>query len=282
MDCVARFAVTFALFASATTPVVGADEFEAQRRALIGEIDALARETARETGRPAFDPRVMAVLARVPRHASSPPTEVRNAYANRPLPIGHGQTISQPYIVALMTDLMNVEAGRHRARDRHRLGLPGGDPGRARRNGMHDRNRRAARARGGGTASRRSATRSVAARASATAMTAGRSCGPFDAILVTAAASHVPPPLVRQLKPGGRMVIPVGAAVSRAAADVGREARRRDRRDPPDAAGRVRPADRPALRPARGDDERRPGFRALAARARSRCSRRPRSATRSC
>ena len=73
MDCVARFAVTFALFASATTPVVGADEFEAQRRALIGEIDALARETARETGRPAFDPRVMAALARFRAIASSPP-----------------------------------------------------------------------------------------------------------------------------------------------------------------------------------------------------------------
>ena len=115
MHCVARFAVTFALFAAATSPVVGADEFEVQRRALIAEIDALARETARETGRPAFDARVMAVLAAVPRHRFVPAGEVRNAYRNRPLPIGFGQTISQPYIVALMTDLMYSARSRRRS-----------------------------------------------------------------------------------------------------------------------------------------------------------------------
>ena len=79
-----------------------------RRKALTEEIVALARDTARETGRPAFDPRVMSVLATVPRHRFVPAGEIRAAYSNRPLPIGYGQTISQPYIVALMTDLLRV------------------------------------------------------------------------------------------------------------------------------------------------------------------------------
>jgi len=209
MDCVARFAVTFALFASVSTTVVGADEFEAQRRALIGEIDALARETARETGRPAFDPRVMAALARVPRHRFVPAAEVRNAYANRPLPIGHGQTISQPYIVALMTDLMNVKSGDTVLE----IGTGSGYQA-------------AILAELGATVCTIEIIEPLAREAEARLRTLGytrartrvgdgydgwEECGPFDAIAVTAAASHVPPPLVRQLKPGGRMVIPVGA-----------------------------------------------------------------------
>jgi len=75
---------------------------------MIAEIAALARETAIETGKPILDPRVIEVLGKVPRHRFVPADELRAAYRNRPLPIGHGQTISQPYIVALMTDLMNL------------------------------------------------------------------------------------------------------------------------------------------------------------------------------
>src|SRR5262245_3733085 len=85
------------------------DELAAERRQMIDEIAALARETAAETGRPVIDPRVVSALGKVPRHRFVPPDQLRAAYRNRPLPIGHGQTISQPYIVALMTDLMNVK-----------------------------------------------------------------------------------------------------------------------------------------------------------------------------
>ena len=67
----------------------------------------MARATGAETSRPAFSPQVMAAIGRVPRHRLVPPGQVPYAYENRPLPIGHGQTISQPYIVALMTDLLD-------------------------------------------------------------------------------------------------------------------------------------------------------------------------------
>jgi len=77
---------------------------------MIDEIAATARETAEETGRPVLDGRVMSAVASVPREAFVPATEERYAYRNNALPIGHGQTISQPYIVALMTDLLNPQA----------------------------------------------------------------------------------------------------------------------------------------------------------------------------
>lgn len=82
------------------------DEVRAQE-ALLDEIRAEAFATRRYTGRAAFDPRVLAALRRVPRHAFVPAELRQRAYANHPLPIGHGQTISQPYIVALMTDLID-------------------------------------------------------------------------------------------------------------------------------------------------------------------------------
>src|SRR5436190_1363067 len=76
---------------------------------MVDEIAAVARSAAAESGKPTISGGVMAALKKVPRHRFVPPEQERAAYANRPLPIGYGQTISQPYIVALMTDLMRVE-----------------------------------------------------------------------------------------------------------------------------------------------------------------------------
>ena len=78
---------------------------------MLEEITLLARQTAPETGRAVFDERVLAAMARVPRHEFVPPAQRESAYDNRPLPIGNGQTISQPYIVALMTDLLVIKPG---------------------------------------------------------------------------------------------------------------------------------------------------------------------------
>ena len=74
---------------------------------------------------------VLAAMAKVPRHRFVPDSTVDLAYADSPLPIGYGQTISQPYIVAYMSEALEISPARQGARDRHRIRLPGGDPGRA-------------------------------------------------------------------------------------------------------------------------------------------------------
>lgn len=181
--------------------------FVAQRSDMVAEIELYAR-LARDTTGEAIDERVLRSLGTVKRHEFVPDNQKRFAYENRPLPIGHGQTISQPYIVALMSDLIEpdkddvvLEVGTgsgyqaailanlvrqvysieivpplaHQARARlERLGYDNvttrlGD-------GYYGWEEHA----------------------------------PFDSIVVTAAASHVPPPLVKQLRPGGWMIIPVG------------------------------------------------------------------------
>jgi protein-L-isoaspartate(D-aspartate) O-methyltransferase len=184
------------------------DPYARERAALLQEIAAMARDTGAETGRPVFSARVMTAMAKVPRHRFVPALYGPLAYANRPLPIGHGQTISQPYIVALMTELLDSKpgdavleigtgsgyqaavlaelvdrvysieiiepVGKNAAALLQQLGYKNietriGDG----YNGWPER-------------------------------------APFDAIMVTAATPQVPPALAAQLKPGGRMVIPVG------------------------------------------------------------------------
>src|SRR5690606_17365961 len=85
------------------------DDRARERQAMLREIEADARATASLTGRPVFGARVMAAMAKVPRHRFVPAAWSQSAYQNRPLPIDAGQTISQPYIVALSTDLIDPE-----------------------------------------------------------------------------------------------------------------------------------------------------------------------------
>ena len=186
----------------------GADEFSRQREQLMTAIADLATETAAETGRPAFSAAVMAALTQVPRHRFVPLDQVPYAYENRPLAIGHGQTISQPYIVALMTDLIDPRP------DQTVLEIGTGSGYQA-----------AVLAELVAQVYSIEIIAPLAEEAAARLKALGypnlqtrvgdgyygwEEAGPFDAILVTAAASHVPPPLIRQLKPGGRLVIPVG------------------------------------------------------------------------
>ncbi|MDH3972368.1 MAG: protein-L-isoaspartate(D-aspartate) O-methyltransferase [Gammaproteobacteria bacterium] len=185
------------------------DEYAQARQRLVEDIQQDVRDTSLYLDKETLDPRVMAAIATVPRHEFVPAAQRRHAYDNRPLPIGYGQTISQPYIVALMSDLIKPRAG-----DRI-LELGTGSGYQA-----------AILAELTGTVYSIEIIEELGKQA------AGRLSGlgydnitlrigdgyygwkehaPFDAIVVTAAASHVPPPLVAQLKPGGRMVIPVGS-----------------------------------------------------------------------
>ncbi|MCS6787335.1 MAG: protein-L-isoaspartate(D-aspartate) O-methyltransferase [Thiobacillaceae bacterium] len=188
----------------------GEDQYTAERQRMLREIVAMAADTAAETGRAQLDERVIAALARVPRHRFVPAGLTHEAYANRPLPIGYGQTISQPYIVALMTDLLRLKPGE-----------------RALEIGTGSGYQAAVLAELGVRTYSIEIIEPLARQAAANLKAAGYpqvqlrvgdgyygwpEAAPFDAIIVTAAASHVPPPLVRQLKAGGRMVIPVGAA----------------------------------------------------------------------
>jgi protein-L-isoaspartate(D-aspartate) O-methyltransferase len=153
---------------------------------------------------------VMAVMGRVERHRFVREGLQSEAYDNRPLPIGHGQTISQPYIVALMTDLMQTKPG-HRVLE---LGTGSGYQAAVLTELVREVYTMEIIEPLGKEAAERLAQlgyRNVQVKV-ADGYYGWPEHAPFDSIIVTAAASHVPPALVRQLKPGGRMVLPVGTS----------------------------------------------------------------------
>jgi protein-L-isoaspartate(D-aspartate) O-methyltransferase len=184
------------------------NSFEGLRRQLLAEIATEAALTVGHTGRAAFSERVMRAIGDTPRHEFVPVELQAYAYLNRPLPIGYDKTVSQPFIVALMTDLLEVEAGDvvleigagagYQAAVLAQLvkrvysvdiieELASGSERRLKRLGYENVGIRVANGYYGWSEH-----------------------APYDKIMVTAAADLIPPPLLGQLKPGGRMVIPTG------------------------------------------------------------------------
>ena len=155
------------------------------------------------------DPATLAALRKVPRHLFVPKSIIDDAYDDRPLPIGFGQTISQPYIVAYMTEIVKPKPD-HRVLE---IGTGSGYQaavlseivkevytieiidtlGSQARNRLNKLNYKNITVKTGD------------------GYYGWKEKSPFDAIVVTAAAEHIPPPLIEQLKEGGRMIIPVGS-----------------------------------------------------------------------
>jgi protein-L-isoaspartate(D-aspartate) O-methyltransferase len=179
------------------------------RRDLWGDVEFQISRLRSELGFDRLSPEVRNVLWKVPRDQFVPDGQKRHAYENRPLPIGYAQTISQPLIVAIMTEMLRIEPG-----DRvFELGTGSGYQAavldalgadvysveivpelgaRARRTLDHTGHPNVQTRIGDG-------------------YFGWEDVAPFDAIIVTAASDHIPPPLIRQIKPGGRMLIPVGS-----------------------------------------------------------------------
>jgi protein-L-isoaspartate(D-aspartate) O-methyltransferase len=183
-------------------------DYDRLRARMVSEVDAMYAETRGETGLPAMSPAVRAALGKVQRHRLVAPAQASAAYRNHPLPIGGGQTISQPYIVALSTDLLN-------AREDHvvlEVGTGSGYQAAVLAEIVKQVYSIEVIESLGRTAAARLAElgyRNVEVRIG-DGYQGWPDKAPFDGILVTAAAPQVPPALVEQLKTGGRMVIPVG------------------------------------------------------------------------
>ncbi len=182
----------------------GAAEFTQRREKMVRE----TIESPRDGREPVKAPAVLAAMRLVPRHAFVPRDVQAQAHADSPLPIGYGQTISQPYIVALMTELLEL----HSDSKVLEIGTGSGyqaavlahltprvytieiiEP-------LLERAAAVLKEQGYGEVQTRRADGYFGWKEEA----------PFDAIIVTCAAGHLPPPLWEQLKPGGRIVIPIG------------------------------------------------------------------------
>ena len=198
----------FLIYVAFCTGLPAQEGYEAARREMVADINATVVETRSYTGIAALDEKVMQAMAAVLRHEFVPPSLRHFAYLNNPLPIGAGQTISQPYIVALMTHLMGVDE------DMTVLEIGTGSGYQAAILAHLVRHVYTIEI-----------IETLGTRAEDTLVRLGydnvtvrigdgyagwEEHAPFDAIIVTAAPEEVPQPLIDQLKTGAHMVIPVG------------------------------------------------------------------------
>ena len=185
-----------------------AEEFDTLRRHMVAEISACTLQLGDTIGRTAIDKRVMMALGKVPRHEFVPVELQLYAYANIPLPIGFDKTISQPFIVALMTDLLDIDADEAVLEIGTGLGYQAAILAQLAKRvysmeiieELGQEAKRRLREQGCTNVELRIGN----------GYQGWSEHSPFDKIIVTAAPDLIPPPLIHQLKAGGKMVIPAG------------------------------------------------------------------------
>lgn len=193
---------------SGRDPVVDLGDYKAMRMVLLDSIRGHTKATAIQTGVPEIDDNVMEVLAKIPRHEFVPEPLRKLAYLDIPLPLGHKQKISQPFLIALMTHIAKVR----KTDVVFETGTGAGYQA-------------AILAELAGAVYSVEVVRPLAQSAAERLKNMGfdkvqvkagdgyygwPEKGPFDVIIVKEAVHHIPPPLLNQMKPGGRMVVPVG------------------------------------------------------------------------
>jgi protein-L-isoaspartate(D-aspartate) O-methyltransferase len=187
---------------------MSAEYFEEQRRQMIAAIRANTDQVAAQIGKAALDKRVLSAMAKVPRHEFVPVEVQPYAYLDMPLPIGFDKTISQPLMVAVMTDLLELkpddvvlEIGTGLG---YQAAVLGELAGRVYSVEIIDELAQRAMQR-----LKRQGYSNIEVRVG-NGYSGWPEHAPFDKLIVTAAPDLIPPPLINQLKAGGRMVIPVG------------------------------------------------------------------------
>jgi len=182
---------------------------------MLREIEHDARETANWTGRKAFSGRTMAAMKRVRRHLFVNSADEAAGYVNRPLRIGHGQTISQPYIVALMTDFLDLTGDEKVLEIGTGSGYQAAVLAAALETGhVYTIEIVEALAKSAAALLKERGYANVTVR-HGDGYKGWPENAPFDAIIVTAAPESIPEALTDQLRPGGRMIIPIGRAHDR-------------------------------------------------------------------
>ena len=184
------------------------NQFDLMRRQMILEVVAETVFLTQRLGRAALDTRVINVMAKIPREEFVPVELRPYAYLNRPLPVGCGKTISQPFIIALMTDLLELQTGDAVLEVGTGVGYQAAILAELVQQvysveiidelAQHAKRRLM-----------RLGYRNIEVR-TGNGYYGWPEHAPFDKIIVTAAPNLIPPPLLAQLKPGGRMVIPAG------------------------------------------------------------------------
>ncbi|MGH6954565.1 MAG: protein-L-isoaspartate(D-aspartate) O-methyltransferase [Alphaproteobacteria bacterium] len=184
------------------------NQFDALRRQMLVEIEAHTQLVSQQTGRTAINERVLEVMARIPRHEFVPPEIMPYAYVDTPLPIGFGKTISQPFIIALMTDLLDISKDDRILEIGTGLGYQAAILAEMAKE-VYSVEIIEELAKGARDRIARRGYRNVQMR-QGDGYYGWAERAPFDKVICTAAPDLIPPPLLGQLKARGRMVVPAG------------------------------------------------------------------------